>query len=100
MGCQKLVGENSWIAMLFFLSAFSTYQFGVNGLRNGFACSMAILAFAIAANGNISKMLLGGVVLIFALGSHKSVMLPLAAFLAATYVLNPPSGRFISGLQV
>ena len=89
-GFQKLVGENAWMAMLFFLSAFSTYQFGVNGLRNGFACSMAILAFAIAANGNISKMLLGGVVLIFALGSHKSVMLPLAAFLAATYVVKSP----------
>lgn len=89
-GFQKLVGENAWMAMLFFLSAFSTYQFGVNGLRNGFACSMVILAFAIAANGNISKMLLGGVVLIFALGSHKSVMLPLAAFLAATYVIKSP----------
>lgn len=90
VGCQKLVGENSWIAMLFFLSAFSTYQFGVNGLRNGFACSMVIFAFAIAANGNISKMLLGGVVIIFAIGSHKSVMLPLAAFLAATYVVKSP----------
>ena len=90
IGFQKLVGENAWMAMLFFLSAFSTYQFGVNGLRNGFACSMVILAFAIAANGNISKMLLGGVVLIFALGSHKSVMLPLAAFLAATYVIKSP----------
>ena len=87
---RKLVGENAWMAMLFFLSAFSTYQFGVNGLRNGFACSMVILAFAIAANGNISKMLLGGVVIIFAMGSHKSVMLPLAAFLAATYVIKSP----------
>lgn len=89
-GLQKLVGENSWMAMLFFLSAFSTYQFGVNGLRNGFACSMVILAFAIAANGNIGKMLSGAAVLIFALGSHKSVMLPVAAFLAATYVIKSP----------
>ena len=89
-GLQKLVGENSWMAMLFFLSAFSTYQFGVNGLRNGFACSMAFLAFAIAANGNISKMILGCVVLIFALGSHKSIMLPVAAFVAATYFIKSP----------
>ncbi len=90
LGFQKLVGENVWMAMLFFLSAFSTYQFGVNGLRNGFACSMLFFAFAIAANGNIRKMLLGGAVLLFALGSHKSVMLPLAAFLAATYVIKSP----------
>jgi len=85
-----LVGENVWMGMLFFLSAFETYQFGVNGLRNGFACSAAILAFAIAANGNVSKMLLGGVVLIFALGSHKSTMLPIAAFVAATFVIKSP----------
>ena len=89
-GCRKLVGENSWMAMLFFLSAFSTYQFGTNGLRNGFACSIVILGFAIAANGNISKMLLGGVVLIFAMGCHKSVLLPVVAFLAATYVIKSP----------
>ena len=89
-GLQKLVSENVWMAMLFFLSAFSTYQFGVNGLRNGFACSMAIFAFAIAANGNVSKLLLGGAILIFALGSHKSIMLPIAAFLAATYVVKSP----------
>lgn len=90
VGVRKLVGENCWMAMLFFLSAFSTYQFGVNGMRNGMACSMVILAFAIAANGNISKMLQGGVVLIFALGIHKSVMLPIAAFIAATYVVKSP----------
>ena len=90
LGLQKLVGENVWMGMLFFLSAFETYQFGVNGLRNGFACSAAILAFAIAANGNVSKMLLGGVVLIFALGSHKSTMLPIAAFVAATFVIKSP----------
>lgn len=89
-GMQKLVGENSWMAMLFFLSAFSTYQFGVNGLRNGFACSMAILGLAIAVNGNISKMLLGGVVLLLAMGSHKSVLLPIAAFFAATYLIKSP----------
>lgn len=89
-GLQKLLSENAWMAMLFFLSAFSTYQFGVNGLRNGFACSMVIWAFAIAANGKISKMLLAGGVLLFALGCHKSVMLPIAAFVAATYLIKSP----------
>lgn len=90
LGFQKLVGENAWMAMLFFLSAFSTYQFGVNGLRNGFACSIVIFVFAIAANGNLGKMLLGGALLVFAYGSHKSVLLPVAAFLAATYVIKSP----------
>ena len=37
VGVRKLLGENCWMAMLFFLSAFSTYQFGVNGMRNGMA---------------------------------------------------------------
>lgn len=90
LGFKKMVGENVWMAMLFFLSAFSTYEFGVNGLRNGFACSLTIMAFSIAVNGNIGKMLLGSVVFLFAIGSHKSVMLPLAAFLAATYIIKSP----------
>lgn len=90
LGSQKLVGENSWMAMLFFLSAFSTYQFGVNGMRNGMACSMAIWAFALAADNGVKGLLAGAAVLLFAFGVHRSLSLPIAAFLAATYVIKSP----------
>lgn len=95
LGCvflavQKLVGENCWMAMLFFLSAFSTYQFGVNGLRNGMACSVVIFAFSIAASNGISKLIIASVILLFAFGIHRSISLPIAAFLAATFIVKSP----------
>lgn len=88
IGVRKLVGENCWVAMLFFLSAFSTFQFGVNGMRNGVACSMAIVAFAIGAANGTRGILTAGVVLLLAMGIHRSISLPIAAFLAATYVIK------------
>ena len=90
LGVRILLGENSWMAMLFFLSAFSTFTFGVNGIRNGCACSIVIFAFSIAANQNIAKLAIAGVFLIFAFGIHRSISLPIAAFLAATYLIKSP----------
>ena len=90
IGLRILLKENVWIAMLFFLSAFSTFTFGMNGIRNGCACSMVIWAFAIAANQNFSKMALDGVVLLFAFGVHRSISLPIVAFLVASYVIKSP----------
>ena len=89
-GFKVLLGENSWMAMLFFLSAFSTFTFGTNGIRNGLACSATIAAFAIAANKNIAQLVLAGVVLVLAFGIHRSISLPIAAFLVASYVIKSP----------
>lgn len=90
IGLRILLKENVWIAMLFFLSAFSTFTYGVNGIRNGCACSMVIWAFAIAANQNFAKLALAGAVLLFAFGVHRSISLPIVAFLAASYVIKSP----------
>lgn len=90
LALKLLLGENVWMAMLFFLSAFSTFTFGVNGIRNGCACSMLLFAFAIAANQSIAKLAIAGVVVLFAFGIHRSVSLPIAAFLVASYVIKSP----------
>jgi len=76
--------------MLFFLSAYSTFSFGTNGIRNGCACSMAILAFAIAANQNAVRLALGAGVLLLAFGIHRSTSLPIAAFIMASFVIKSP----------
>lgn len=89
-GLKLLLGENSTMAMLFFLSAFSTFTFGVNGIRNGCACSMAICAFAIAADQKINRLVCGAVVLLFAFGVHRSIALPVAAFVVASYLIKSP----------
>lgn len=90
VGLRILLGENSWMAMLFFLSAFSTFTFGTNGIRNGCACSMTILAFAIAANQNVVRLAIGAGVLLLAFGIHRSISLPIAAFIAASFLIKSP----------
>ena len=90
LGLRILLGENCWMAMLFFLSAFSTFSYGTNGIRNGCACSMAILAFAIAANQNILRLAIGGCVLLLVFGTHRSTSLPIAAFLVASFLIKSP----------
>lgn len=90
LGLRKLLHENPWMAMLFFLSAFSTFTFGVNGIRNGLACSMVIFAFAIAANRGISQLVLAGIVLVLAFGIHRTTALPIIAFFVASYLIKSP----------
>ena len=90
LGLRILLGENSWMAMLFFLSAFSTFSFGVNGIRNGCACSIVIFAFAIAANQNIARFAVAGGVLLLAFGIHRSISLPIAAFIVASFLIKSP----------
>lgn len=74
--CKRLLWENTWIAMLFVLSAFCFYGFGVNGLRNGLACSILILTITFY----LKKQYLWAVVLVlFAKGSHNASVLPILA---------------------
>lgn len=89
LAIRKMLWESPFLAMMFFLSAFSTWTYAVNGMRNGFACSMLTLAIAIIAE-NKSKIWLAGGLAILALGVHKSTMLPLAACLASVYFIRDP----------
>jgi len=98
LGLRKLLHENPWMAMLFFLSAFSTFTFGTNGIRNGLACSMVVFAFAIAANKGVGQLLQAGIVLVLAFGIHRSTALPIIAFFVASYLIKSP--KFAIGFWV
>lgn len=97
-GLRRLLHENPWMAMMFFLSAFSTFSFGTNGIRNGLACSMVIFAFAIAANRNVGQLVIAAIILVLAFGIHRSTALPIIAFLVASYLIKSP--KFAIGFWV
>ena len=84
-----LMRKNLWMAMMFFFTAMSTYAYGVNGIRNGMACSIELVAVSLLAIDR--KYLLGALVLMFlALGIHRSTMLPSAAALMSAFVVREP----------
>lgn len=82
-----LARKNLWIAMLFFLSSFSCYSYGTNGIRNGMACSVELLALALFVKEG-PKRIAGFILMFIALGIHRTTMLPSAAAIATVYLIK------------
>lgn len=85
---KKLLWEDTWFAVLFFFSAYSFYVYGVNGIRNGLACSICLAAFAFIIKDK--NYLIGCVFLFAAFSIHKSTLLPIGALFAALFVIKKP----------
>ena len=79
-----LMRKNLWIAMLFFFTAFQTFTFGTNGIRNGMACSIELVAIALVIEEG-PKRTFGFILMLLAMGIHRSTMLPTAAAVASIY---------------
>lgn len=90
--CQRLLWENVWIAMLFILSAFEFYVFAVNGIRNGLACAIVMVAMTIAiqAKGNNYHLLMAAFIAYLATGIHKSTVIPIGCALVALKWIKDP----------
>jgi hypothetical protein len=74
-------GAWAFSAFLTFLTAMSFWAYGVNGIRNGMATSVLILAFAFH-----DKPVLMFLLMLAAWGFHGSTILPAGAFLIVRYI--------------
>ncbi len=86
-----LMRRNLWIAMLLFFSAFNTFSYGVNGIRNGLACSIVLVAIAVLATTESHQTVKKGlcvVLMIIAMCIHRSSMLPSVAALTSLYFVK------------
>jgi hypothetical protein len=88
LACKKLAGNNSDLMMLFCFAAFSFFSYGVNGIRNGMACSLIILALSLI-QGKTRDMIISIVLCVLAIGTHKSTVLPAICMLLALFIKNP-----------
>lgn len=86
VGCRKIDLKHGALLMLFCYCSFEFYPFAVNGIRNGVACSLVIMALAYICKGERVLALLFST---FAIGFHKSVALPVAAMFFTYYVSKP-----------
>ncbi len=85
---KRLSPKNADVMMLFCISAFSFWGYATNGLRNGFACVLVLVAltYLVQEKPKVLQFLLISFV---AVGCHKSVVLPVACALLAYYYRNP-----------
>ena len=76
--------EKAFIALLMCVASFSFWTYGTNGLRNGLATSLVLLGFVYR-----DRKWLMAVLFCLAAGTHKSTMIPIAAFVL-TFFYNKP----------
>lgn len=85
---RRIAWNNTTLVLLFFLGAFSTFSYGTNGIRNGLACSLVILA-ATYLNSNTRDKIICALLCFLAIGFHKSTFLPVSAMVFSYFYKKP-----------
>lgn len=93
-GCRKINRRHGATLMLFCFGAFSFYTYSVNGIRNGVACSFAIMALACLSKEQNKWAFIWSFI---AIGFHKSAALPVVAMFLA-YYMNKPKFMYMAWL--
>lgn len=96
--CRKLLWENMWMAMLFFFSSFSFFTYGVNGLRQGMATSLILIAISLMASRKKVQLLIALFFMFLATGAHHSTLISVGMLLVAYYIVKKPKWAIICWL--
>lgn len=81
--CKRLFPSDTLVAFLTFLAAFSTFSYGTNGIKAGAAATLFLIAISYRNNIAIAMLML-----FVTLGFHHSMIMPIAAFVAAYFYKN------------
>ena len=82
---KRFIPSNPLVGMLFVLSSLMFYNFGINGLRNGLACSVVLLGITYFLDDKYWKAAFWA---FLAFGIHRSVILPIMAVIAGRYFIK------------
>lgn len=91
--CYKFASNHYVLMFLFCMGAFSFFTYGVNGIRNGMACSFIIVALA-CVNKNLIYKLIAGAFCFLAFNIHRSTALPIVCIMASFFVKDT---RYVMG---
>lgn len=85
--CRILAPNNTMVALLFVMGAFSFFSYATNGIRNGLACSISLTVIAMIAKSR--RNLLPGLFFAFiASNIHKTTLLPLTCLFLSVYIIK------------
>ena len=82
---KRFMPTNPMLGMLFVFTSLMFFSFGTNGIRNGLACHIVLLAMSFFFD---DKYLTGVVLCLMAFGIHRSTVLPIAGMFLGRYVLK------------
>jgi hypothetical protein len=85
---KQLFNKYWYYSFLMFVVSFSFWTYGVNGVRNGAACSLFLLGLAYRNNKMVMSLFF-----VIAVLFHKTLFLPIIAY-CLTYIYNNPTFYF------
>ena len=97
--CKRLLGNNATFLLLAAMGTFSFFSYGVNGIRNGVATTLVLLALSYISGDNRSKLLCA-ILCFVAINCHGSALLPIVAMLVAYVIKRPKVMFYVWGLSV
>lgn len=77
---KRFMPSDPMLGLLFVMGSLMFFTFGVNGLRNGMACHIVLLAISLLLD---DKYVTGFVLCLVAFGIHRSTALPIVAIVVA-----------------
>lgn len=82
---KRFLPTNPLLGILFVWTSLMFFTFGTNGLRNGLACHIILLAMSYFFD---DKYIVGGLLCLAAFNIHRSVMLPIASMVIGRFFLR------------
>lgn len=99
IACNRLFAKSADIALLFCFGAFSFFTYGVNGIRNGLALSLVLVAISLL-QGNWREKVICILLSIIAISFHASASLPVLCMFAAIIIKKPKFLFWFWGLSI
>ncbi len=86
LACSLFFPKDKFASILVYLSAFSTYAYGTNGIKAGAAASFFLVAVALYERRQWIWVV---ILMLVSYGFHHAMILPIVAFVACLVVRNP-----------
>lgn len=92
--CKRLTPNNVLVTLLFCMGAFSFYSYGVNGIRNGLACSVTLVSLSYMM-GNKKDKIIAGVLAFVAYNIHHTTGLPILMGIMSLFFIRSFKDAYI-----
>jgi len=84
---RRLTPNNTWVTVLINFAAFSFFSFGTNGIRNGLACSIMLVAFSYVLGSKRDKIICA-LLCFCAYNIHHSTALPILMMAVSAFFIH------------